>query len=96
MDSSEKKTYLDPEEVLTTLPLVAPFGTGEVVTTSPSLKFGDPEIFPEIDPLLFWRQSEITGTPWGGDAFFATGGAFGALGALVPRNPPNRSPRDTV
>lgn len=46
-------TDLDPDDVFTTEPLAAPFGTGDVVTASPSEKFGDPEIFPVIEPSEF-------------------------------------------
>jgi hypothetical protein len=38
------KKYLDPDEVLTTLPTFAPELTGDVVTTCPSRKLGEPRI----------------------------------------------------
>ena len=62
-DRSESFTYLEPELVLTTLPEIAPLGTGEVVTVCPSLKLGDPVILPVIEPSSFCFQFSIVGTP---------------------------------
>mmetsp|Transcript_5123 Transcript_5123/g.7034 ORF Transcript_5123/g.7034 Transcript_5123/m.7034 type:complete len:137 (+) Transcript_5123:32-442(+) len=62
------KKYLDREEVSTTVPPIASPVMGEVVTTSPSLKFGDPVIEPTIEPSLFCLHFLIVGTPLGATA----------------------------
>lgn len=87
-------SYLDPDEVFTTVPLAAPLGTGEVVTASPSAKFDDPVIFPVMDPSGFCFQLLIVGTPGGALEPAGTGTVGDESSSLDPN--PNRLPREMV
>ena len=49
---------------------------GLVVTLSPSLKLGDPEMIPVTDPSLFLRQLLKVGTPRGATAGLEAGAVF--------------------
>ena len=87
-------THLEPEEVFTTLLLVAPCGTAEVVTKSPSEKFGEPEILPLIDPSGFCFQLDMTGTPGGAFTFVFDTSTFTPLSSASL--PPKRFPSEIV
>mmetsp|Transcript_67463 Transcript_67463/g.195374 ORF Transcript_67463/g.195374 Transcript_67463/m.195374 type:complete len:375 (-) Transcript_67463:1232-2356(-) len=90
------RKYLDPELVLTTFPLVAPFATGEVVMISPCLKLFDPVIAPVIEPSSFCFQFESVGTPGGAcdDVGVACLGGEAFSSSVFPRL--KRSPKDIV
>jgi len=53
---------------------------GDVLTFSPSSKFGEPVIFPDMEPSRFCFQFVMVGTPRGA-AETILGGTWGVLGA---------------
>eukprot|EP00957_Ditylum_brightwellii_P033104 2509568-Ditylum_brightwellii.AAC.1 len=64
---------------------------GDVVTASPSLKLGDPEIKPDIDPSRFCFHLLIVGTPLGAAETccgLATAGALSDAGGEPRVNVP--------
>mmetsp|Transcript_13564 Transcript_13564/g.18960 ORF Transcript_13564/g.18960 Transcript_13564/m.18960 type:complete len:255 (-) Transcript_13564:1644-2408(-) len=73
------KKYLDPEDVCTTVPPTPSPVMGDVVTASPSPKFGEPKILPEIDPSRFCFHPVMVGTPRGAADAFCTGTGAGAV-----------------
>ena len=89
-----KRSYLEPEEVLAKLFSVAPGAIGDVVMNCPSVKFGEPDIRPVIEPSEFCFQFDKTGTP-GGAADFFLGGVTSTLTLLssLAALPPKRSKR---
>lgn len=96
------KKYRDPLPVLTTSPeLTVPCVMGLVVTFCPSLKLGEPRMFPVMVPSPFLRQPLMVGTPrgavragcFGAGARAAAGGALvvvASAAALSPPPPPNK------
>lgn len=80
-----------PDPVLTTDPALAPPATGDVVTFSPLLKLGEPEMSPVIEPSAFCFHRLSVGTPFGADGFVE---AFSAVDFGAEPPPKNENPPD--